>query len=402
LDQKEKLKLTLEHLSGVRLGVEQEDGIFRFPGEGCLEEALVFKPTLDKETIWSLFKDGVRVWMDWGSFIQSPDPNLCESVVCFMEKAWERYPTAKLEPIFSWIRAMYEAIPPFRLPWSFLVSPMQDGAFCVWTSPSCAPALAGLDMKEALSMLKGGAIKPGCLVCPIRTLCCGRFCTGGLESYALGAATALPDPMGCCVAFELFRASVILYDRLDQEGRLETYVEGGTPKKQTLKIEGEGGLYFHPVFPESLEEFLPLLSMAVNGGLFLFEKHLDPSLRELGVLLQQTHPKRCLLALLDAKVGLIGFLWLSMDESVKMAEAVLWLTDSAYALVDPMGLKNLLQRLLSFLELRKICLFAVRDHGKLTQLYEAAGLVLEGALREHLFKDGVWKDLKAYAVWNEA
>lgn len=403
LGQKEKLMPILGDLLGVRLGVEQEEGVFRFLGDTGLEEALVFKPTFDEATILGLFEDRVlRVWMDWGDFTHNPGQSLLESVASFMEKAWEHYPTAKLEPIFSWIRAMYEATPPLRLPWSFLMSPTQEGAFCVRTPLSCVPPLACLDIQEVMSILEGLVTGPTCSSCPIRTLCCGRHRMGGLGSCGFGAATALPNPNGCKVAFDLFYASVVLYDRLDQEGRLEAYVEGGVLEKKTVEIiENGGSVVFRPVSPESLGEFLPMISMAIDGGLFIFEKHPDPSLRELRALLQEVAPKRRLLALLDAKANPVGLLWLSIDESAKTAEAVLWLTDSAHAFVDPMGLEKLFRRLLSFFGLRKIRLYAQMDHDKLTTLYETAGLVLEGVLREHIFKKGGWQGLKVYAVRNK-
>lgn len=394
LDQKEKLDPLMKQIPGVRLGVEQKEGIFQFLGETGLKEALFFKPSFDRGEIEALFKAGVlRVWMNLSELIPSPEISLCETVVSFLGKAWEYDPTAKLEPIFSWIRAMYEASPPRRMPLSLVMTPTPEDSFRVRTSPSSASPLSGLDFKEVLSLLEGapGSLKPDCLLCPIRTLCCGKYRAGG----------ALLDPTECRVAFDLFRASVILYDKLDQDGRLETYLEGEAPKKQAIKIEGREHLGLHSILPESLPELLPALLRAIDGGLFFFERHPDPSLRDIGALLKESDPKRELLALWDAKDGLLGFLWVSVGNADDVADLVLWVTESAFAFLAPMDLKTLLQGLLSFFKLRKIRLFARADHANLRRLYEASGLALEGVQREHLFKDGAWKDVSVYALCNQ-
>jgi hypothetical protein len=141
----------------------------------------------------------------------------------------------------------------------------------------------------------------------------------------------------------------------------------------------------------------PFLKKAFDEGIFLVERFLDPSWREVQRLLQEDEPRRRLVVLRSGEGEPCGFLWLAALEQDYRADASLWLSEHAYGVLTPSVLKDFLQALLRDLGIRKLSLYALTGHARLERLLENAGAVLEGVLREAAFLEGGFRDVAVYA-----
>jgi hypothetical protein len=222
-----------------------------------------------------------------------------------------------------------------------------------------------------------------------------------LKNAQAGHQIAPPDPKECAIAFDVFRAAVALYDRLEREGLLEIQA-GDAPTKEMERFAwGTHALSARLITEESLIEVRPFLKKAFDEGIFLFERFLDPSWREVQRLLQEDEPRRRLVVLRSGEGEPCGFLWLAALEQDYRADASLWLSEHAYGVLTPSVLKDFLQALLRDLGIRKLSLYALTGHARLERLLENAGAVLEGVLREAAFLEGGFRDVAVYACLKE-
>ena len=398
LGSKEGLIPYLSNAPGVVFGFHETEGVLRFPADQSPMDAILCMETFEPALIQRLFREGTgRVWLDWGGWIPSPPKGLFDALVSLMGSVWKENPEAILEPLSSWIRAMYEAVPPIHPPWIGILLPGQDKSLSLKASLR-APESTFVSMRDVVALLgKSDTCKPVCRACPILNLCQGGHWASRLKNAQAGHQIAPPDPKECAIAFDMFRAAVALYDRLEREGLLEIQAGDAPIKEMEGFAWGTHALSARCITEESLTEVRPFLKKAFDGGLFLFERFLDPSWREVQRLLQEDEPRRRLVVLRSGEGEPCGFLWLAALEQDYRADASLWLSEHAYGVLTPSVLKDFLQALLRDLGIRKLSLYALTGHARLERLLENAGAVHEGVLREAAFLEGGFRDVAVYA-----
>lgn len=402
MSAKERLAPYLSKTPGVVFGVNELEGVLRFPADSNPMDAILCLETFEPALIQRLFREGTgRVWLDWGGWIPSPPKGLFDALVSLMGSVWKENPKALLEPLSSWIRAMYEAVPPIQPPWIGVLLPGQDKSLSLKASPH-DPESAFVSLRDVVALLgESDTCKPVCRACPILRLCQGGHWASRLKNAPAGHQIAPPDPKECAIAFDVFRAAVALYDRLEREGLLEIQA-GDAPTKEMERFAwGAHALSARCITEESLIGVRSSLKKAFEDGLFLFERFLDPSLREVQRLLQEEEPRRRLVALRSGEEEPCGFLWLAALDHELRADASLWLSEHAYGVFTPFALNGFLQALLSDLGIRKLSLYVLPGHARLEKLLENAGAVLEGVLREAAFLEGGFRDVAVYACLKE-
>jgi RimJ/RimL family protein N-acetyltransferase len=402
LSAKERIAPCPSKSPGVVFGVHELEGVFRHPSGSNPMDAVLCLETFEPAIIQRLFREGTgRVWLDWGGWIPSPPEGLFDALVSLMGSVWEENPKAILEPLSSWIRAMYEAVPPIYPPWIGVLLPGQDESLSLKASPR-TPEPTFVSLQDVLALLgESDTCKPVCRDCPILKLCQGGHWAARLKNAQAGHQIAPPDPRECAIAFDVFRAAVALYDRLEREGLLETQA-GDAPTKEMERFAwGTHALSARLITEEFLVEVGPFLKKAFDDGLLLFERFLDPSWREVRRLLQEDEPKRRLVALKSEEGEPCGFLWVAALEQEHRADASLWFSEYAYGLLTPFALKDFLRTLLGELGIRKLSLYILPGHARLEKLLESAGAVLEGVLREAAFLEGGFLDVAVYACLDE-
>ena len=383
---------------GVVFGVHETEGVFRFPSGSNPMDAVLCLETFESALIQRLFREGTgRVWLDWGGWIPSPPKGLFDALVSLMGSVWEENPKAILEPLSSWIRAMYEAVPPVHPPWIGVLLPGQDKSLSLKASPR-APESTFVSLQDVLALLgESDTCKPVCRACPILKLCQGGHWALRLKNAQAGYQISPPDPKECAIAFDMFRAAVALYDRLEREGLLEIQAGDAPTKKMERFAWGTHALSARLITEESFTEVSPFLKKAFDDGIFLVERFLDPSWREVQRLLQEDEPRRRLVVLRSGEGELCGFLWVAALEQDYRADASLWLSEHAYGVLTPSVLKDFLRALLRDLGIRKLSLYALTGHARLERLLENAGAGHEGVLREAAFLEGGFRDVAVYA-----